>query len=175
MEGTMMMSATKIQQLTASDIMTRDPLTVSPTDMLRDALQLMVDNHVTGLPVVDKAGHCLGVISASDILSYEHEHADEAEDVNADKARYFDHERNRWESLRASTFALEHFGHIPVGELMSSQVVSIPSDAPVGDVARLMIDQEVHRVMVISDSQYLLGTISAIDIVQLVADETLPS
>lgn len=136
---------------------------------------MMVENHVTGLPVVDAKGCCLGVISATDILAYEQDHADEAEEVNEDRTRYFDPERGRWESLRASNFALEHFGHIPVNEVMNSKVISVHGDTPVDDIARLMVEQEIHRVIVVDRTQHLLGAVSAIDIVQLVADGTLSS
>lgn len=159
--------------MSAADVMSRDLVTVSPTDKLAEALRLMVENHVTGLPVVDVQGCCLGVISATDILVYEQEHADEAEEANAERTRFFDQERGRWESLRASSFALEHFGHVAVTEVMNANVISVPSDAALDDVARLMIDQEIHRVIVVDARQHLLGAVSAFDIVQLVADGTL--
>ena len=168
------MTKTQMTKMTASDIMTKHLLTVSPNDTLSDALQTMVENHVTGLPVVDSADHCLGVISAMDILNYEQDHSDEAEEANAERARYFDEEQRRWESLRASTFALEHFGHIRVGEIMTGEVVAADPEAHISEVARMMIDSEVHRVMVVDESQHLLGSISAIDIVQLVAEEMQP-
>ena len=162
----------KPRPVTAADIMSRNLLTVSPAEKLADALQLMVENHVTGLPVVDGKDCCLGVISATDILTYEQDHADEAEEVNEDRTRYFDPELGKWESLRASNFALEHFGHVPVSEVMNTRVISVHGHAPVDDVARLMVEQEIHRVIVVDRTRHLLGTVSAIDIVRLVADGT---
>lgn len=166
-------SKTIAESVTAATIMSRNLLTVSPTDKLAEALQMMVENHVTGLPVVDGKGCCLGVISATDILTYEQSHADEAEEANAEQSRYFDQETGRWESLRAASFALEHFGHVPVNEVMNTNVISVSSDAHVDDIARLMVDQEIHRVIVVDRTRHLLGAISAIDIVRLVADGTL--
>lgn len=163
----------KAEPVVAATIMSRNLLTVSPTDKLSEALQVMVENHVTGLPVVDRKGCCLGVISATDILTYEQSHSDEAEEANAEWSRYFDQEAGRWESLRASAFALEHFGHIAVNEVMNTNVISVPSDAPVEELARLMVEQEVHRVVVVDRTGHLLGAVSAIDIVRLVAEGTL--
>lgn len=168
-------STTKVpaQTLTAETIMSSNLLTVSPSDKLAEALQMMVENHVTGLPVVNVKGCCMGVISATDILTYEQSHADEAEEANAERTRFFDEDTGRWESLRAANFALEHFGHVPVNEVMNTNVISVRSDAPVDDIARLMVDQEIHRVIVTDQTQHLLGSVSAMDIVQLVADGTL--
>lgn len=162
-----------VRTLTAETIMSRNLLTVSPNDKLADALQVMVENHITGLPVVNGNGCCVGVISATDILTYEQSHADEAEEANEARTRYFDQDTGRWESLRASNFALEHFGHVPVNEIMNTNVISVQSDTPVGDIARLMMDQEIHRVIVADRTLHLLGAVSAMDIVQLVADGTL--
>ena len=148
--------------VTAETIMSCNLLTVSPTDKLAEALQVMVENHVTGLPVVNGQGCCVGVISATDILTYEQSHADEAEEANAERTRFFDEETGRWESLRAANFALEHFGHVPVNEVMNTNVISVPSDAPIDDdIARLMVDQEIHRVIVTDRTQHLLGPTDA--------------
>ena len=164
------MLSSKIKERTAADVMIKDLETLSPSAKLSDALQMMVENHVTGLPIVDRAGHCVGIVSAADILAYEQEHTDEAEDGSIDDAQFFDHERGRWETVRASAFALEHFGHVSVREIMSANVVSVFSDASVSEVAQRMIEENVHRVMVVDRDQYLLGSISAIHIVRLVAD-----
>ena len=43
----------------------------------------------------------------------------------------------------------------------------------VDDIARLMVEEEIHRVIVVDRTQHLLGSVSAFDIVQLVADGTL--
>lgn len=165
-------TTSKAEPVIAASIMSRNLLTVSPTDKLSEALQVMVENHVTGLPVIDRKGCCVGVITATDILTYEQSHSDEAEEANAEWSRYFDQEAGRWESLRASAFALEHFGHIAVNEVMNTNVISVPSDTPVEDIARLMVEHEIHRVIVVDRTQHLLGAVSAIDIVQLVADST---
>ena len=165
------MISSKITELTAADVMIKDLETLPFSAKLSDALQIMVENHVTALPIVDRAGHCVGIVSAADILAYEQEHAEEAEEVNLDDARFFDHERGRWETVRASAFALEHFGHVSVREIMTANVISVFSDASISEVALQMTEENVHRVMVVDRDQYLLGSISAIDIVRLVADE----
>src|SRR5690606_28747092 len=50
------------------DIMTRDVTTLSPDLPLRDAMELLVSEHLSGAPVVSD-GKLVGVISASDLLS----------------------------------------------------------------------------------------------------------
>jgi CBS domain-containing protein len=56
-----------LAKLTVEDIMTRDPVTVSPDTTVYDAAQLMLENKIGGLPVVEE-GHVVGVITESDIF-----------------------------------------------------------------------------------------------------------
>jgi len=54
--------------MNATDIMTRDVLTVTPATSIVDALRLMLDRHVSGLPVVDSAGQLVGILTEGDLL-----------------------------------------------------------------------------------------------------------
>jgi CBS domain-containing protein len=53
--------------LTAGDIMTADPMTVSKSANLADAAELMTKHKISGLPVTDK-GKLVGIITKSDII-----------------------------------------------------------------------------------------------------------
>jgi len=55
-------------ELKIKDIMTADPVTVSPANTLQDALLLMQKIHVGALPVVDRDGKIAGIISLRDLL-----------------------------------------------------------------------------------------------------------
>ena len=58
-----------IRTLTAASVMTRSPLTVAPAALLNEALLVMEDrpSQISVLPVVDAAGHCLGLLRLHDI------------------------------------------------------------------------------------------------------------
>lgn len=58
----------KLAGLTAKDIMTKEPTTVSPTYTLQDVLLLMQDKKVGAFPVVDKDGKLKGIISIRDLM-----------------------------------------------------------------------------------------------------------
>ena len=154
---------------TAADIMQKHIITVGPKDSLQEVLQLITENHVTGLPVLDSKSRCVGVISMADILNYEQENAEASAEANADVAKFFDPEKQRWESMRLSSFAVEQFGDVPVGELMTRELVSVGPETSVREVAQTMVERDVHRIVVLDDRQYLLGIISAFDFVRLAA------
>ena len=50
------------------DFMTRRVVTVTPDTSILAAAKLMLENHISGLPVVDASAHVVGIISESDLL-----------------------------------------------------------------------------------------------------------
>ena len=59
----------KAAGVTAAELMTSPPLTVSPSTPLTEAARLMRDHRVKRLPVINATGHLIGIISRTDVLS----------------------------------------------------------------------------------------------------------
>lgn len=55
-------------QLTVADVMTPDPVTISPSHTLEDALLLIQEKRVGAFPVVDQEGKLTGILSVRDLL-----------------------------------------------------------------------------------------------------------
>ena len=165
------MGTSDYDTLTAADIMQRDVIVVAPGDSLQEAMALITDNHVTGLPVMSAKSQCVGLISATDILNYEQEHTDFSSEANSDMARHFDMDTQRWESVRVSSYALEEFGDVRVKEVMSRDLIFVKREDSIREVAQTMLKQKIHRVPVLDEDQRLYGIISAVDFVQLFADQ----
>lgn len=178
--------------LTVRDLMTEDLVTVSPTTTLREASEAMTQEHVSGLPVVE-AGEAIGVVSATDILTF----AADAPGVEIDRnlgpgldrvpedrqweegaevpAAYFTEE---WEEAYAFGEMLpdtdrpewnvleEH----QVAEVMTRSLHTIVADESVRAAARAMLDAGVHRLLVVEDDR-LVGVISTTDVMEAVAEE----
>jgi acetoin utilization protein AcuB len=58
----------KIKNMTVADVMTRDPITISPMDTIQDALVLIQRKKVGAFPVVDEHGALTGILSVRDLL-----------------------------------------------------------------------------------------------------------
>ncbi len=156
---------------TAADIMQRDLIVVDPADSLRHAMTLMTENHVTGLPVVDSNSRCVGVVSATDILNYEHEQTEFRSEDRDETTQHYDMETQRWESVRVSHFAVDEHGEVPVTDVMSAELVSVERGTPLPDVANTMVKNGIHRVLVMGGGQRLYGIISATDFVRIFANQ----
>ena len=165
------MAKPSASKLTAADVMQADVVSVEMNETLKDALDTMTGNHLTGLPVMNSADKCVGMITATDILNYEQEHAEYAGEANSDMALHFDMDSQKWESVRITTFALEVFAEVKVSEVMARNLIAVSRETPLRDVAQKLVGERVHRVLVMGDRQELYGIISATDFVRLYAGE----
>lgn len=157
------------QQLTAADLMVTDVVTVMPTTSLRDASHRLVENHISGLPVVDHHNRCLGVITASDIMRFVDGRNPASKDRPSRITKFFDERSHRWEYLDLDTFFSDDLVATEVSEVMNPAPLSVEPWTTIADVARKMRDEQVHRILVLGEGGYLKGVISSMDIVRVVA------
>jgi CBS domain-containing protein len=127
------------------DLMTIDPVVIGPEARIEEAESIMELYHVSGLPVVDERGSLIGVISQTDLLRG-------GGDVNSLV-------RKRFTGLR-------------VADLMSAPAITVEMTTPLIDAARLMREEQIHRVVAISDGGEPIGVLSSMDFVALYADES---
>ena len=151
---------------TAADVMQRHLITVSAETPLLDVQRLLVEEEITGAPVVDETGRLLGVVSTQDLLRA----AEEEHDTAASEARYFRDDLvfsgPDWD--RTSEDFQDRLAERTVAEVMTQGGVVVRPDASITDVARLMRSQRVHRVLVTEDDR-LVGLISTFHLVELLA------
>lgn len=174
------------------DIMASEPVTLGEQLTLREAIDALADARVSGAPVV--AGTVVvGVASRTDILGFvadspaiprERSGVVEFGEVGVSVAESLDDEGpaayyvDRWMDSEADVWSRITQSESPdwdrldehsVAEVMTRSVVSIGPDASVEDAARLMVDRQVHRLLVM-DGRELLGVLSTMDIVRGVAE-----
>ena len=134
-----------ISDLLVGDVMTIDPVVVEVDASLEFAAQLLRENSISGLPVVDRRGSLIGVISQTDLVAV----------MGSRMSRL----------IRGEPCGLR------VGELMSSPAVTVPLTDSLNEAARRMLDAHVHRLVATDDGGRPVGVLSAIDFVGLYADE----
>ena len=164
-----MTGGVKVQ--TAADLMNADVVVIGPNDSLQEAMQVMTENHVSGLPVVDQRNHCVGVITASDIVAFVESDQEELESDGPRSENWFNPETQKWEQWTFSHEMLGEYDEVPVSEAMTIDPLTVGPDATVRDVARLMTTSEIHRVFVVDSDGRLVGVISSFDFVRLLAEE----
>jgi CBS domain-containing protein len=149
---------------TVAELMNRDVLTVLPTTPLSEAIKILVDRQISGLPVVDEAGKLVGVISESDLMWREKGLDRPPYIMLLDSVIYLQnpakHDRDLHKVLGQT-----------VGEVMTAQAISITADTTIPAAARIMHEKKIHRLPVIDAQERPIGIITQSDIVRGISFE----
>lgn len=156
----------QFRQLRVKDVMVKDVVAINPDDLLHDALDLICENRVSALPVVDSRGHCLGMLSTSDLIDLTHELDDEIQNLGRNGAA-----KPQWLIERLA----RTLGSDRVSEQMTPNVATIDQEASVSEAAATMMRNRVHRLPVTDSHNRLLGIISTMDIMTVVANGAVQS
>lgn len=142
--------------------MSRDVVTLSADDKIHDALELLVSNRVSALPVVDKKKHCIGILSTTDLVDF-------TRDVDED-LHYMD-ELDPSSRPWLVDKLLKSVGQELVGSYMSDDVATISLESSLVKAAREMVRNRVHHLPVLDHEGHIAGIISTMDILGEYADE----
>jgi CBS domain-containing protein len=152
----------------ARDLMNVELVTLDENTPIQEAMVTLEEYHITGAPVVNAEGQCVGVFSVADVLKRRRE-IDEGETPRAGDFFSVD---PLTQDLDGSTTRDDYdeamLGADTVGQWMTTDVKSVGPETTVEEVCRRMVKEWVHRVLVV-DAMHLRGIITSFDIVCLVA------
>ena len=149
----------------AADVMTPDPVCISPDASINDAIGLMLERKFSGLPVVDARGSLVGIVTEGDLLR-------RTETGTQRK-------RSRWiEFLMGGRLATEYVQTTgrKVNDVMTVEVRTVTEDAPLDEIVHLMERHQIKRVLVVRDRK-LVGIVTRANLLHAlasVAAETKP-
>lgn len=160
-EVTAMFSATRCRlfERTAEDLMTRDVVCIPQAMTLRGAAHRLIDLDISGAPVLDDEGQCVGILSRSDLVRF----LDRGAPLHGDAYEEFTAE---WGMATLETLPLAS-----VSDLMTRPVLTARTDTPVRELARLMQRSHVHRIVIIGDQGEVVGIVTTMDILAALAEE----
>jgi CBS domain-containing protein len=142
----------------AIDVMVHDVLTVRPDTDVAEAIKLLTEHDVSALPVLDKDGNLVDILSEADLIR--------RVEIGTEK------HRSRWleavtgASTRAEEFAKSHGKK--VGEVMTTGAISVSEDTPLSEIAAVLERNGIKRVPVVKDGK-LVGVVSRSNLIQALA------
>jgi CBS domain-containing protein len=151
--------------LTVADIMDIDTPAVSPEDTVESVLQTMRESELTGIPVVNSGGRCVGIITEADLIMT-------GEDADLHLPHYFQlfgglvflEPLSQFEErLRKATAALAR-------DLMTEDPVTIEPTATVQEAARTIARSKHNRVPVVEHGR-LVGVVTRVDVLDALTRE----
>lgn len=131
---------------TAADLMTSNPMSIRADATVGEAIEVLTDYGYSAAPVIDEAGHPLGVVSRADILVHDREKAASAHGGPGSPAEAEDATRVR--------------------DIMTPAVFSVRPTTLAASVVEQMLELKVHRLYVAEDDGTLVGVITALDLLR---------
>jgi CBS domain-containing protein len=147
--------------LTAADLMTAPVMTIPQETPLREAARLLSGSHISGAPVVDPDGQCLGVLSSSDFVTW----AVKGEE-GGEKGQVI-HFIAPWGEL----IDIDESPDNEIRHYMTALPVTVAPTTPIGELAQKMVDAHIHRVLVVEDKNRPQGIVTSTDVMAAVARE----
>ena len=146
-----------IQRMQAREVMTSDIVFIPREMSLKGAAHLLSQSHITGAPVVDSDGKCIGVISATDFMART-EKSDWCRTVERSDCAH-----SAWQVLDGdcSSDSVEHY--------MTHTPVTTGANTTLGELSRLMCELHVHRVIIVDENSRPIGIVSSMDILGALA------
>ena len=153
--------------LTVRDIMDAEPETVTPETPVQDVVRVLRDNELTGVPVVNEGGRCVGIITENDLVM-----AGDEGDLHLPHfielfgGIVFLESLNRFEErLKRATAA-------SAKDMMTEDPVTIEADAGIHACGRKMSESKHNRLPVVEHGR-LVGMVTRVDVLDgLTREET---
>ncbi len=149
-------------QRTAKDIMTRGLVTFTKDTPVKEATEVLVKRNIGGAPVVDDEGKLIGIVSEGDLIMQDVRFHFPTYIQLLDGYIYLPRSLERFEEEFKKAVGAK------VGDVMTTDVITVDEDASLEDVATLMVDKDVSRVPVVTDGK-IIGIITKGDIVKAIS------
>jgi CBS domain-containing protein len=161
--GSMLSAWLEAQAMNAGDVMTSAIISAVGDTPVRDIAQLLLQNHISAIPILDKTGAPIGMVSEGDLIG---------RDETQRGAR-----REWWLAMLAEGEALgpdflSGFDHPErvATDIMSTPVITVAEDTDTGEIARLLAAHRIKRVPVVQDGR-VVGIVSRENLLHMLASE----
>lgn len=143
----------------ARDVMVAPVVTVDENATVRDVAKLLIEKHISAVPVVDCDGRVVGIVSEADLI-----HRPE---VGTGRPASWWLSLISGERAVAKEYAKSH--SMKVKDVMTTNVQTAHPDAPLSEIADLFEERHVKRVPIVNEGGDLVGIVSRANIVQAFA------
>ncbi len=141
----------RIVTLRVGDVMTADPVTVNASSSMAEVAHLFTENRLHSAPVVDDAGRCIGIITASDFVKR--------------TEIYSEADQQPMEMVHGEEgILLEPRSYDYVDDCMSPCVQTVSSATPLIQAAKIMTGGHLHILPVV-EAHKPIGILSNLDVV----------
>lgn len=143
----------------AKDIMTKDVITVHKDDVIESVIKLLLENNISGAPVVDDEGILLGIVSEGDLIYKSKKFHFPLYFTILDSYIFLEQPKMIEEQISKMTA-------YKVESMMSTVVHSVKQEDTVEEIATIMNEKGVNRVPVVDENKKVVGIVTRKDIIK---------
>ncbi|MEA2171134.1 MAG: hypothetical protein QOF76_4434 [Solirubrobacteraceae bacterium] len=144
--------------LTVSDIMDAAPITVTPASTVEEVVQTLRTHELSGLPVVNDGGRCVGIITENDLVM-----AGDEGDLHLPHYIELFGGIIFLESMHKFQERLRRAAAATAQDMMTENPTTIGPEATVQEAGRLMSRSHHNRLPVVEHGQ-LVGMVTRVDV-----------
>ncbi|TDX50948.1 CBS domain-containing protein [Orenia marismortui] len=148
----------------AKEIMTKEVITVTPEQTVKEVAKVLTDNKISGVPVLED-GEVVGIVSEGDLIVRDKK-------LNFPNYVYFLDSVFYLESFEKFEKDFKKMVGVKVKDIMTTDLITVSPDTSVEDIATILTEDEVNRVPVLQDDK-LIGIVSRGDIVRYISEGIL--
>ena len=126
----------------AQDIMTEQVITVKETAEIEYARSILMEEDISSLPVTNDLNELTGIITQTDFFNLQ----------NLFQNKLFDDE--------------DYLSEVHIGDVMTRSVVKMGPGATLLEVSQAMVENAVHRVVIVKDKDEVMGVVSVMDVLK---------
>lgn len=149
--------------MNAREVMTSPVISATGDTLVRDIARLLLQNHISAIPILDNSGAAIGMVSEGDLIGRDETQRDA--------------QREWWLALLAEGESLSPDFLVRLcrpervaSDVMSRPVIAVSEETDTGEIARLLAAHRIKRVPVVRDGQ-VIGIVSRENLLRVLANE----
>ena len=147
-------------RLCAQDLMSRDVITIPRKMSLHGAAHRLASAQVSGAPVIDEEGRCIGILSMTDVVRWLDGSAKPTRPRGCACIEVY----QPWQMVEMDDLPVDE-----VERYMTTDLVAVEPHLSIVAVARRMLDAHIHRVVVLDPAGCPAGMVTTTDVLAAVA------
>jgi CBS-domain-containing membrane protein len=146
---------------TAQDIMTQNVVSVTLETSVRDLARALLNNNISGVPVLDKDGRLCGIATESDLI-FQNKRLHVPPFITIlDSFLFLDNPEKMEQELKKIAGAT-------VLDIYTEEVVSVEPGTPLDEIATIMTEKKMHTLPVLSENGEMVGIVGKKDIIRTI-------
>ena len=142
----------------AEDIMEKEVISLAPETEIARAVEVLLNNHINGVPVVDANGRLKGILCQSDLIFQQ-------KNISLPPILTFLDSIIPLASSKKLEHEIEKMAAVTVAQAMVTDPVTVTPDTPVSDIAALMVEKHFHTIPVVQDDK-VVGVVGKEDVLK---------